>query len=681
MLVKFALRHLVRHWRMHLAVLLGMVLCGALLASLPLCAAAIAGDGLSESLHEAFAFVRNVEVRGGRLSDAERVQLYSTLGAHVRADYELREALVDAERAVYDAEHGLRRVDEVLFLRLWSIPLADQVSIVAGRLPGTEPVGTTEGREILEAAVGTLAQEQFDLAIGDELVLEKAPYRVRVVGVVGPRDADSDLWWSDPLLLPFNVERQPTNQVDNLYLSLILSPQTMEARIPQSERYWRVLLNWEAIGVDNAQLVRDHLVELKAHLSASGAEARTGLITLLDRYRSQLRLGRISLLLLTAQSLLAALYVLGTVSAFLVDRSGIEFGSMAARGFGEWQLTLLLGSEMALLAVPAVPAGPLLAHSVFRAWSALTGRPAAHQLPPEVWWLSAIAVAGAWLSLLIAAHFACKRGLLQQLRQRGRPAEASPWQQLTIDAFLLTLGGLAYWQLRQTGTFVREARGLDSVAVDPVLLLGPSLFLLALGLVFIRAFPVVLRLLGHLAQRARNLVLPLGIVRLARQVGRASQVTLLITLTTALVFFATVFRDSIVKRQQEVAHYITGADVRVALPASEPAAVAQAARIEALAGVTAAADTFRNQARWSPFRVAVVNTQTVSFLAVDRDRFGQVARYPPGIGSAEMDKLMAALAQRSSDAVPILVSFDAPPGSDHRCTKHARSNSGYGPGR
>ena len=668
MLIMFTLRHLVRHWRMHLAVLVGMTLCGALLAALPLYAAAIAGDSLSQSLNGAFAFVRNLEIRGDHLSGAEREQLYSTFGAHVEADYELREALVDSERVVYDAEEGLRRVDEVLFLRLWSIPLGGHVTILEGRLPSAEPVGTVNGKMVLEAAVGARAREQIDVALGDEVVLEKAPYRVRVVGVVSPSDAGSDLWWSDPLLLPFNAEREPTNQVDKLYLSLILSPETLDERIPRAERYWRVLLHWQAIGVDNAQSVRDDLVELRAHLSASGAEVRTGLIALLDRYRLQMRLGRISLLLLTAQSLLAGLYVLGTVSALLVDQSRTELASMIGRGFGEWQITRLLALEMALLGLVALPVGPLLAHGVFRAWSALTGHPVVHRLPTEAWLLSGIAVAGAWLSLVVSAHFACKQGLPEQLRERGRPSRAaafgflSAWQRLTIDAFLLILGGLAYWQLRQTGTFVREVDGLGGVAVDPVLLLGPSLFLLALGLVFLRIFPLLLRALGRLSQSASNLVVPLAIMRMARHVGRASQMALLITLTTALVFFATVFRDSIVQRQQEIAHYVAGADVRVEMPPDEKKAVAQAATVEALTGVTAAAHTFRHQARWSPFRSTSVNARPVAFLAVERDRFAQVARYPPGTGLAQMGVLMAALAERGSGAVPLLVSSDAPPG-------------------
>lgn len=664
MLIRFPFRHMVRHWGMNLAILVGMTLCSTLMSALPIYAAVVAGQSLSQSLDDAYAFVRNLEIRGDQLSDAERSQVYSTLGGLVEADYEFREALVDAERVVYDANDGLRRVQEILFLRLWSVPMVDQVMLLDGRLPSAEPADTVDGKTVLEAVVGAQAREQIDVGLGDEVVLEKAPYRLRIVGVVAPSDADSDLWWSDPQLLPFSAERVPTEQVDNLYLSLLLAPDAMDTYIPRRERYWRVLLDRQMIGVDNAQAVRDSLVELKAHLSASGAEVQTGLIVLLDRYRLQVQVGRASLLLLSMQSLLAGLYVLGILGADLVDRSGIELASLVGRGFGKWQIVRSLAIEMALLGAVSLPLGPLLASGSFRLWSTLAGQRSVHYLPTGSWLLSATAVGGGWVSLVVPAYLASRRGLLQQQRERARPTREAIWRGAILDVFVLVLGGVAYWQLRETGTFVREVEqtGVRGAVVDPVLLLGPSLLLLALGLVFRRMFPLLLRVLAWLSRRARNLIVPLGITRLARRAGGPGRVLLLITLSAALVFFATVFRDSIVQRQREIAHYTSGADLRVVLPVEESKAEADAILVEETEGVTTVAQVYRNQARWSPFRVTRLNARPLAFMAVDPDRFAQVARYPPGIAGKQMGELMAALWGGDADAIPLLVSADAPPG-------------------
>ena len=663
MLIMFPFRHMVRHWAMNLAILVGMTLCSTLMSALPIYAATVAGQSLSQSLDDAYAFVRNIEIRGDQLSDAERSQVYSTLGELVEADYEFREALVDAERVVYDANDGLRRVQEILFLRLWSVPMANHVMLLDGRLPSAKPVDTVDGRTVLEAVVGAQAREQIDVDLGDEVVLEKAPYRLRVVGVVAPSDAGSDLWWSDPQLLPFSAERVPTEQVDNLYLSLLLAPDAVDTYIPDRERYWRVLLDRRMIGVDNAQVVRNRLVELKAHLSAPGAEMQTGLIALLDRYRLQLQVGRASLQLLSMQSLLAGLYVLGILGADLIEGSGVEFASLAGRGFGNWQIVCSLAMEMALLGAVSLPLGPLLASGAFRLWSTLAGQRSVHYLPAESWLLSAFAVGGGWVSLVVPAYLASRRGLLQQ-RERARPTQEAIWRGAILDVSVLVLGGVAYWQLRETGTFVREVEqaGIRGAVVDPVLLLGPSLLLLALGLVFRRMFPLLLRILAWLSQHTRNLIVPFGITRLARRAGGPGRVLLLITLSAALVFFAIVFGDSIVQRQSEIAHYASGADLRVVLPVEEGKAEADALLVEDIEGVTAVAQVYRDQARWSPFRVTRLNARPLAFMAVDPDRFAQVARYPPGIGGKQMGELMAALGDGHADAIPLLVSADAPPG-------------------
>jgi putative ABC transport system permease protein len=661
MLTTFSFRHLVRHRGMNVAILVGMTLCSALVSALPIYAAVVAGRSLSQSLDDAYAFVRNLEVRGDQLTDAERKRLYNTLGGLVEADYEFREATVDVERAIYDVNDGFRRVQEILFLRLWSVPMAEHVTLLDGRLPVAEPVDTVDGKTVLEAVVGAQAREQIDVDLDDEVALEKAPYRLRIVGVVAPSDAGSDLWWSDAQLLPFDAERVPTEQVDNLYLSLLLAPEAMDTYIPSRERYWRVLLDWRTIGVDNAQTIRDSLVELKAQLSASRAEVQTGLVALLDRYRSQVQVGRASLLLLTVQSLLAGLYVLGMLGADLVDRSGTEFASMVGRGFSNWQIVRYIAVEMALLGAVSLPLGPLLAYGAFGVWSRLAGQPGVHHLPTESWLLSAIAVGGGWISLVVPAYLASRRGLLQQQHERARPTREALWRGMVTDAFVLILGGMAYWQLRQTGTFVRQAEA-SGMAVDPILLLGPSLLLLSLGLVFRRVFPLVLRLLAWLSQRERSLVVPFGITGLARRAGGPGRVLLLITLSAALVLFATVFRDSIVQRQREIAHYTSGADVRVVLPAEESEAEADAALVEATEGVTAAAKVYRNQVRWSPLRATRFNAQPLAFMAVDPERFGQVARYPPGVGGKPMSELVAVLRGGDRDAIPLLASAGAPPG-------------------
>jgi hypothetical protein len=80
-----------------------------------------------------------------------------------------------------------------------------------------------------------------------------------------------------------------------------------------------------------------------------------------------------------------------------------------------------------------------------------------------------------------------------------------------------------------------------------VLLLGPFVLLVALALVFLRIVPGLLRLIAGPVRSGRGLVLPLGLLRPARDPLRASRVVLLVAVTAGLLFFAQIFHDSLAR--------------------------------------------------------------------------------------------------------------------------------------
>ena len=664
MVFRFAARHLARHWRINLAVLAVMVLCSSLLAGLPMYAAMIAGQSLTLSLASAFAPVRNLEIATDNLDDEQRARLDAVLGNLVDRQVEIRAAVVDVERTIYQPQHDIsRRIHEVLFLRLWSFPLEDDVRLVSGRFPRAEPI-VVDSHSVVEAVVGARAAEHMSLELGDEVAMENEPqHRVRIVGIVTPIDPESEIWWGDPTLLPFNVERIGTADVDSLYLSLIVCPETMSNEVPNHDASWRFLLHWDQISADGALVLRDGLVGLANVLSAQDARLRTGLVDLIDHYQSQRALGQVALLLLTAQSLLAALYIQSSLSAFLVDRSRTQLTSMIGRGYSVWQITRLYALEALWLGLIALLVGPSLAYAGFRVLSHFSNTIVLERIPGESWVLSLVAVVFSWGALVIALHLVARKLFANSQEQQSRPRRRPKLQRLVLDAFLLILGALAYWQLRDTGSFVRQVEGPAGVGVDPVLLLGPSLLLLALGLVFLRLFPVMLSGLAWLGQRSRSLVLPLSIARLARNPRGPNRIILLISLAVGLVFFATVFGYSVSQRQITVARYLTGADVRVALALDRKRAQADTERIHRLEGVAASTSVYRGQARWSAFESTSVNYRALEIAAVDPSSFADVSSYPSGIGTRSMDGVMELLSTSDTQgAIPSVLSSNAPPG-------------------
>jgi putative ABC transport system permease protein len=219
---------------------------------------------------------------------------------------------------------------------------------------------------------------------------------------------------------------------------------------------------------------------------------------------------------------------------------------------------------------------------------------------------------------------------------------------------------LAYWQLNETGSFLREstqeAGSTGTSAADPILLIGPTLFLFALGLIFLRLFPYLLRFVASVCQRLRGFLLSLGLKRLARLPSGPNRIVLLISLTVGLSFFATVFAKSVVDRQEDMAKYLAGADLRLTQPLAEDKASEDLRNVTQLLGIENTSQVYRTRSRWGGGSGIVVD-----FLAIDPENFGQVSSFPSGISSIPMEPILTVLQSAESDAIPIVLSHDAPP--------------------
>jgi hypothetical protein len=484
---------------------------------------------------------------------------------------------------------------------------------------------------------------------------------VRIVGLLSPKDPNAGVWWGDSRLLPFNIQRETgLSQIDTVIISMLIPPEIMIAELPMHEMYWRVLLDSDAIHVQSAELLRERLVKLEASLNSQGASVVTGLVELIQAYQDKRRLAQVSLLLLTVQSIFAVLYTLGMVSSYLLDQSQLEIITLAGRGYSSAQITRIFAIEAAVLAFGiAFPVGPLIASGAFRVWSAAGGLPVPTGIPTESWVLSAVVLVFSWLTLAIPLYLSTRRTLLQWQAETGRSPESPWWRRVILDIGLLGLGGFAYWQLTESGGFVRGAgSGTGSFlgSADPILLLGPSLLIIAVALLTIRLFPVLLQLLSYLGNSSSGLTFSIGLKQLARAPSGPVRVAILISLTVGLAFFALVFEQSIQVRQVEIAQYLAGADLRLVQSLNPSKAEEDRSKILGYPGVKAASQIYRTRSRWGEGSGIMVD-----FMAAEPATLGDVTTFPTGLSSVPMEAILKALEPSEEGPIPIVLSYDAPP--------------------
>jgi putative ABC transport system permease protein len=674
LLLDFAFQHLRRHWRLNTAALLGLTLAAALLASLPIYAAAISARELNQSLDAANHAERSLLLTGDRYTfnnDVDK-RLRENLGALFKDRLEVRQSVLEADPLPPDSQIGDAPL-AITSLRAYSFDkLSTMVRVLDGQFP--DPIRLSDFDDPLRpppvpAIIGAHAADAAGVKIGDRLMGSDGfhGYDLDIVGIAEPLDPQDDLWGGD--LSPFELEVDAANpNQDAITLPLIVASGSMRTTSPITFRnifphevLWRIVLNQRLVNPGNAAQVRSILMNIQTQLATEGATVSTGMIQIVADYLAQLSRVRMTLFLLSAQAFAFGLYTLGMLASFILDRSQIELATLSGRGASAWQIVWIFAVENLVLALPAaLLLGPGLALAGMHLWGRAAGEMLPPGLPGEAWVLSGIATGLGWLALVLPVFSVARGHTLRWQQMRSRPPQLSTVQRFYLDLLLLGFAGLLWWQLNQSGSFVVRRLGTAQLA-DPLLLLGPTLLLIATAMLFLRLFPLLLRLVARLFQRLRGLTLPLGLHRLARDPLKPSRVVLLISLTVGLVLFTDIFQRSLTYSQTEMAHYLSGADLRVSLVPGDqqsdqpvPDVNDLTQELATLPGVRVISPVFRRAVRTEDGR-------TIQSVAVDPATFAQVARYPVGITQLRLPTVMNALQPGTEEVVAAVFSPSALP--------------------
>jgi putative ABC transport system permease protein len=628
-LVRFTLRRLLRHWPLNLAVLLGLSLAAALLAGLPGYAAATAGRSLEQALQAAEPATRNLQVTGpsSSLNSALYGFVQDELGDLVKMRLQVDNLVLTAKsgKAVVPVDAGQR--SPFNYINVWSFDKMRHIlNLVEGDWPAPIEARTFTEKlrpPILAAVIAGQSARQLGIHVGDQIE-DSDGVVIHIVGMVEPINPEDDVWWGDTTA--FEPLIKPTNMDDVVTLPLIVSQTEMKTDLGRNNTSWRVILDPQKITLNNALEVEQKLINIKNRIQTNRGKIATGLPDLLLKFRQDLATARMTFYLLSVQAFLFVLYTLAMIAALILEHSQTEMAILADRGANSLRITLTFAMEnlpLGLLAGGIL--GPGLAYASLMIWSIISGETIPNSLPRESWLLSSLGAGFGWLAVVLPAYPVSGRNLMDWQRRIARPDQKAFWQKVYLDIFLLGLGGLLYWQLTTSGSFVVQ-RLREANVPDPGLMLGPVIFSIAIALVFLRLFPYLLRFVAWLVRSGRGLILPLGLSRLARSPVGPSRVVLLVSLAAGLTFFAQVFNESLTTAQDEMAHYSAGADLRLRLRDSS------LQELTNLVGVKTVSVVYRGSMQQSDGR-------TLTLLAIQPDTFPQVTHYPPGMVNVNMHSI------------------------------------------
>jgi len=320
------------------------------------------------------------------------------------------------------------------------------------------------------------------------------------------------------------------------------------------------------------------------------------------------------------------------------------FGAFILQGLAIGLAALLAGPLLAIVVVRAI-ALALLLPADKSALNVITANPISAAL--DVRWFAIVAVAVAFIVMIVAINRAAKLDIVTLRRESSRIKRVPVWRRLNLDLLVVVLivsGYIAYSSLWQT--FITSQSGDPAIynLVNIVGFIVPPLLVAALLMSFLRLFPWIMRQASALVAKRRSAPAVLAFVQVQRAPRPAARIIVLLALAIATSCFLLTLMATNQARTTDSATFAVGADFSGPLPASDASKTLNALKTEysTLPGVQSATLGYSG---------TVSNSQgDIHIFAVDTDTYARTALWPPQDSAQPLLPLAAKLAAGRSAA-------------------------------
>lgn len=439
-------------------------------------------------------------------------------------------------------------------------------TLIAGRMyePGLNADGEYEFI-CTEAAYNTLGLN-LDSVYRLASITKPGEYvAVRLVGVFTMAEGSSQYWY-----IAGGVEKYNAN--------ILMDYDTMlEALFTRYETNYLYEAEWR-MAIDFTELSIDHLTPLIDVIAAqtlfydtaSGfSYFRVPMYDTLVEYTARSATLKLELWVILAPILvMLALYIF-MVAKTIIANDADEISVLRSRGASAKQIFLLYLYESLILGAVALLVGPFLSYFMCMIMGSangfleFVGRSALPvRLSFKVYLYALAAVLFFVLTMLVPALGAARATIVERKRRHSRFAGQPVWKKFFLDIILLGVSIYGYYNYRNFSQ-VLTVSGEDAVSmgVDPLLFLLSSLFIIGAGLLFLRLYPYLVRLIFLIGRRRWSPQTYAAFIQVSRSNGREQFLMLFLILSVAVGIFSANAARTLNQNIEDRIRYDTGADV------------------------------------------------------------------------------------------------------------------------
>jgi len=503
-----------------------------------------------------------------RIDEIDRLR-----GYHENVDHWLPMALNDIDIPVYRAirtDIMGRWVFEPVFQRearmrsrtpqlLAITDMTDLVELTYGRFPSPELInGNT-----IEVIASELLLFNHNILMGELLsvvdVHSGDPDRrlfAHVVGIYEPAEG-AELVWS-------------TLNINHGNIMIINDQLIHDHFIPNYHTDYRLSTRW-LYALDSNTMssnrTEHYLAVLAAQRIRFGLYFEDNITTTIIRYTQQAnQLATTLLVLQLPLFIMLALYIY-MVSRQILQLEQNDISVIKSRGASRAQILGLYIMQGIFIAAIALPVGMLLGVGICRVLGSSSGfmvlvqRAALYiEINAEVFIYAGAALLFSFLVMIFPViRFSKVTIVSYKLTKSGKPRKPL-WQRYFLDVLCFGISLYVIYNFYLYSDQIMELASAER-AFDPLLLLGSSMFIIGLGLLCLRFFPYVIRLIYWMGRRFWSPSVYASLLKVVRSAGEEQFIMIFLIFTLAIGIFSAQSARTLNLNYEHEIRYVTGADI------------------------------------------------------------------------------------------------------------------------
>ncbi len=429
-----------------------------------------------------------------------------------------------------------------------------QMTITSGEWPPTDV-----DNEVIPVLLSDKMLFNMGVQVGDKLIAQMTgwdPVTLQVAALWSPMNENDPNWIFPPKFFDEIVLVQD----ENLWTLL----EGLET--PVEETAWYVRFDGTAVRTSDVDDLLGHIIDGERIIITALPGTRLDLSPQdnLEAFNTEVSLLTQQLVIMVLPVGGLVFYFVALVAGLLVSRQQSEDVTLRSRGMSRGAILGIHIQMWLILAAIALGLGLVSAPLVVRLVGQTTSflRFDATTPPLAIMFTSQALTAGALTALIATTSgpFLAWRTTSQTItnfKQEAGRATRAWWQRMYLDVLILIPAVYVLYTLWRQGGLVTDAEDPFS---DPLTFLGPTLFSLALTMLFLRAWPFLLRLLASVIKFGSGITLLMALRELTRSIGRYRGTLLMMCFTLSLTGFTASMASTLDRSLEDSINYQVGAD-------------------------------------------------------------------------------------------------------------------------